>query len=236
MKSRRDKILEIIELQDRLNSNTNGENWRNGVTNRGKVVNWKRCIYMESCELIDSFPWKHWKSIDAKVDRDNIEIELVDILHFIVSYLLMNNSFDRVASLIDEHIDTTSIITLPLEWSSDDSLKLNEYLEPFENLLAMALVKSDDDVYCEELVKSFFEACSCAKLDFETMYKTYIGKNSLNIFRQDNGYKEGSYKKEWSGREDNVVLQEIIKELEINSNLSFESIYSKLELNYKEVN
>ena len=39
-------------------------------------------------------------------------------------------------------------------------------------------------------------------------------KNVLNFFRQDNGYKEGSYRKEWNGREDNEYLVEIINGLE----------------------
>jgi hypothetical protein len=36
----------------------------------------------------------------------------------------------------------------------------------------------------------------------------------LNFFRQDNGYKEGTYRKEWNGREDNEYLVEIINDLD----------------------
>jgi hypothetical protein len=34
-----------------------------------------------------------------------------------------------------------------------------------------------------------------------------MGKNILNQFRQDHGYKEGIYIKVWNGEEDNVVMK-----------------------------
>lgn len=66
-------------------------------------------------------------------------------------------------------------------------------------------------------------------LDFNTV-GYYFGKNALNQFRQDNGYKEGTYKKIWKGKEDNVVMIEIISTIE---NPTLEKIYSELEKAYK---
>lgn len=37
-------------------------------------------------------------------------------------------------------------------------------------------------------------------------FKQYTGKNVLNVFRQDHGYKAGTYIKVWDGREDNEHL------------------------------
>ncbi len=53
-----------------------------------RVIDWNRCIYMEVAELINSYPWKHWKDIDAKADYENIQIEIVDIWHFVMSEAL----------------------------------------------------------------------------------------------------------------------------------------------------
>jgi len=50
-----DKILLMLQLQNQLNDATNGEDWPKGVTKNGKTINWKRCIYMECAEMIDSF-------------------------------------------------------------------------------------------------------------------------------------------------------------------------------------
>ncbi len=49
----------MLKLQQKLNDETNGLNWENGYTKEGKLISWRRCIYMECAELIDSFAWKH---------------------------------------------------------------------------------------------------------------------------------------------------------------------------------
>ena len=66
------------------------------------------------------------------------------------------------------------------------------------------------------------------KMDF-----TNITKNCLNKFRQDYGYKDGSYQKIWNGREDNVVAFEIANEWGADEEL-FEQLYRDLETYYKE--
>jgi hypothetical protein len=37
-----------------------------------------------------------------------------------------------------------------------------------------------------------------------------MGKNCLNVFRQENGYKKGEYTKIWYGKEDNHYLVEFL--------------------------
>ncbi|EMV3225908.1 dUTPase, partial [Campylobacter jejuni] len=83
------EILEnMLKLQQKLNDETNGLNWENGYTKEGKLISWRRCIYMECAELIDSFAWKHWKNISSPTNWENVRIEIVDIWHFILSLLL----------------------------------------------------------------------------------------------------------------------------------------------------
>jgi hypothetical protein len=47
----------------------------------------------------------------------------------------------------------------------------------------------------------------------------YIGKNALNIFRQNNGYKDGTYVKIWSDKEDNEYLTHFLKTAKVSNNL-----------------
>ena len=49
------KVKEMFLMQQALNDETNGVGWEDGYTKNGKLINWKRCIYMECAELIDSF-------------------------------------------------------------------------------------------------------------------------------------------------------------------------------------
>ncbi|TNF45193.1 MAG: dUTPase, partial [Epsilonproteobacteria bacterium] len=54
-------------------------------------------------------------------------------------------------------------------------------------------------------------------------------KNILNQFRQDHGYKEGTYIKIWNGEEDNVTMQRV---LEANEDVSPDELYQALEEAY----
>jgi len=48
------------------------------------ILNYNRAQIHESIELEDSLPWKWWKDMD-EIDWDNVQIELIDELHFWVS-------------------------------------------------------------------------------------------------------------------------------------------------------
>ena len=61
------------------------------------------------------------------------------------------------------------------------------------------------------------------------MYKRQVVKNQLNTFRQKNGYKDGSYIKNWGGVEDNVIAFKIMDK---NPKISPEELYSKLISEY----
>ena len=81
----------------------------------------------------------------------------------------------------------------------------------------------------ERFIDQFFRCCKISGLSFNWLQKLYIGKNCLNQFRQDHGYKEGTYIKVWNGSEDNVVM---VKLLEMMENVSFDELYSKLKEEY----
>jgi len=55
------------------------------------------------------------------------------------------------------------------------------------------------------------------------------GKQALNILRQENGYKQGTYSKLWNGREDNKYLDDVMLK-----STSFEEIYNSLAELYKQ--
>ena len=57
-------------------------------------------------------------------------------------------------------------------------------------------------------------------------------KNVLNFFRQDHGYKSGSYIKIWHGREDNEVLSEILASAEHVDDNFADWVYQQLQAAY----
>lgn len=222
------KLKEMLELQDLLNTNTNDKNWRNGITPNGKIINWKRCIYMELCEAIDSLPWKHWKNIDWEIDYENFKIEMVDIWHFVMSYLLIFSDSETLSKELLWLTNQEVASILPKHFSKEDNLKLNDILEPYEELIRISLEKENTKEHSMKLAKQFFVCLKESDISIDDLYKLYIWKNVLNKFRQDNWYKDWTYKKIWNWKEDNKYLQEIIE-----NTTWFDNIYNKLNNIYK---
>ena len=71
-------------------------------------------------------------------------------------------------------------------------------------------------------------------LSFDDLYRRYVGKNVLNFFRQDHGYQDGTYRKLWSGKEDNEHLVEINQSLDASSPSYQDELYQALEARYTE--
>jgi len=221
------KILQMLKLQQQLNDATNGEGWENGTTKNGKLIDWKRCSYLECAELIESYPWKHWKNIDAQPDYENIKIEAVDIWHFIMSQALSDYKVKALGS-IEELAE--NIVNLPNFETFRADVKATEknyygQIEVVEELMRILFCKAST----EALMTAFFEVAMQSGLNLDSLYKLYVGKNILNQFRQDHGYKEGSYIKLWNGKEDNVTMQRILDE---NTEITPEALYGKLEEAY----
>ena len=227
-----DKILLMLQLQAQLNDATNGEDWTKGMTKNGKTINWQRCIYMECAEMVDSFSWKHWKSINKEPDWDNLQIEVVDVWHFIISLAIENYSRTMRGGIEDLAINISNLES----FSEIENCKIN--FESQDNVIArvesiIRLVLDEDELKLEQLIEEFFDLVMMSGLNLETLYRLYVGKNILNQFRQDNGYKDGSYIKVWDGKEDNVIMKKI---WENDSNIRPEILYKELTKLYLALN
>jgi len=227
-----DKILLMLQLQNQLNNATNGEEWVKGVTKNGKTINWKRCIYMESAEIIDSFAWKHWKNIEAKADMENVKIEVVDIWHFVMSlaieryYQELKGGVEEIALMINELASFQKTQTPNDEYADADTI-----MAQVEEIMRDVLEKNGVDL--KKLLDDFFMLVLQSGLDLQTLYSLYVGKNILNQFRQDNGYKEGTYIKTWDEQEDNVYMQKLLEE---NPDITPEILYKELTKLYHQIN
>jgi dimeric dUTPase (all-alpha-NTP-PPase superfamily) len=222
-----DKILQMLLLQQQLNDATNGEGWEKGITKNGKIIDWKRCTYLECAELIESYPWKHWKNIDAQPDYANIQIEAVDIWHFIMSQGLEDYKMQNLGSI---ETLAANINALPnFHTFSDEIVPTTKdhyaQIEVVEHLMRT--------IFCDEPTEKFMEAfidvAVQSGLNLDALYKLYVGKNILNQFRQDHGYKEGTYIKMWNGEEDNVAMQRV---LEVNQDVTPDGLYNALKEAY----
>ena len=215
-------IKQMFELQQKLNDQTNGTIWTEGATKEGRQISWFRCIYMEAAEAIDSFNWKHWKDIDAQPDLDNAKVELVDIWHFIMSEAI--------------HFGDASFAQAYNTMQPEKEINPELMVEILEKMVAVAASANVDADKAQsalyEVTGLFFKALANMTMDVEELYKRYVVKNQLNQFRQDHGYKEGTYIKIWDAVEDNVIAFNIMDE---HPDLTPEKLYKKLEKEYEHV-
>jgi len=221
------RIVQMLELQQELNDATNGVDWENGITKNGKKIDWRRCIYLEAAELVESYPWKHWKNIDASPDYANIKIEIVDIWHFVMSETLRLYKVDSLGSIEDIARVVSKMEGFKTFQDEHAKSELNTYeeIELVEEMIKILFCNTDINT----LIISFLNISSQLNLKLPELYKLYVGKNILNKFRQNNGYKEGSYIKVWNEKEDNVVMQSI---LEKRSDITPSQLYQALEEAY----
>ncbi len=198
------KILTMLELQDAMNSRVNAD-WREAA------YPWYRAIWTECAEMLDHYGWKWWKH--QKPDMAQVHLELVDIWHFALSDLILHNdNLERAAEQALEGLQQPHGAV--------------DFRSAIERLAMTAIQAQSADV------GQFAQVMQAADLDFDTLFKTYVGKNVLNFFRQDHGYKEGTYIKTWDGREDNEYLAEILERLDADVEDFNDQVYRALEQAY----
>lgn len=198
------KIMTMLELQDDMNTKVNPD-WRNAGNE------WYRAIWMEASEMLEHHGWKWWKKQEP--DDMQVKLEVVDIVHFALSIRLeRTDDLALTAQTIAEEFNAAE---------STDDIRTTIELLAKETLI--------DEGAHFSIIAGVMEHLDMA---FDELYEIYVGKNVLNMFRQDNGYKDGSYKKVWSGREDNEHLADIIKALDSNMESFKDDVYAALNKQY----
>ena len=81
-------------------------------------------------------------------------------------------------------------------------------------------------------LQPFVDAMAALPMTLDELFALYIGKNVLNGFRQNNGYKSGEYRKLWQGREDNEHLIEVLSALTVAPSELPDALYAALQQRY----
>ena len=203
-----EKISLMLSMQGEMNSRVDRD-WLS------RDREWYRAIWIECAELMDHYgDWKWWKH--SEPDFDQVLLEIVDIWHFGLSQRIQGDGNHR-----------RTAADIAREW---DSLRpALPFLEEVERLAHAALAEK---LFAVDSIRKLLEACG---RDFDDLYRSYVGKNVLNVFRQDHGYKTGDYVKIWDGREDNVVLSELIAGLDSDDARFRDAVYRSLKTRYEEI-
>lgn len=69
-------------------------------------------------------------------------------------------------------------------------------------------------------------------IDWLVLYKTFVGKNVLELFRRDHGYRTGNYVKVWNTLRDEGHLEELLTVIDCDSEKYLDDLYGGLERRY----
>lgn len=216
---REDQARSMLAMQAAMNRHIDPD-WVNAA------YPYLRAVVIEAAEAMEHHGWKWWKH--QHCDLPQLQMEIIDIWHFLMSRLLLDHQGDEEAALTRLMQQATGDPgTISLHFDGREyrpaSLPLLDKLQ----LLSATAAADRTEI---PLFATILEDCG---MDWSELFRQYTGKNVLNGFRQDHGYKEGHYRKTWLGREDNEHLVELMDSLDVPAERFRDELYSALASRYE---
>ena len=208
----------MLTLQSAMNAKVNPD-W---VAYRYPYM---RAVVIEAAEAMEHHGWKWWKKQEKNLPQ--LQMELIDIWHFLLSQILLNEGGSETAALLKlneqlEAIEDSNHVDFD---GKSYNLSKMDLLEQIELLIGISAARRIE-------LSVFASIMNNCEMGWTELYCQYVGKNVLNFFRQDHGYKDGSYQKMWNGREDNEYLVEVMADLDPSDAEYEDKLYSALRKHY----
>ncbi len=210
------QLATMLDLQHKMNTKVNPQWLTAGY-------GFMRAAMVESVEAIEHHGWKWWKA--QTKDLPQLQMECVDIWHFALSHIIIqyNGDISASASTIAEQLQSPQ--SQVLFDGTEYDYRQQHLLDNLELMTGLCAAKRFD-------VTLFMHIIAQCEMSSDELFRQYVGKNILNFFRQDHGYKEGSYIKEWQGQEDNEHLVEILDALDPTRVDYADAVYAQLASRY----
>lgn len=210
------QLATMLDLQDKMNKKVNPQWLTAGYR-------YLRAAMIESVEAIEHYGWKWWKA--QKLDLAQVQMELVDIWHFALSHIIIEHKgdIDAAADAISNALQS-SHKALCFD-GTQYNFSHQSLVENLELMAGLCVARRFD-------VSLFLCIIEQAEMDANNLFEQYVGKNVLNFFRQDHGYKDGTYIKIWHSREDNEHLVEVMAKLDCDEEAYPETLYQHLAKRY----
>lgn len=209
----------MLSLQYGMNSKVD-ENW---IAARYPYL---RAVVIEGAEAIEHHGWKWWKHQEH--DLSQLQMELIDIWHFMLSEMLLDHhgSTEEACSTLLQQLESVEIQNLITFDGRNYPLNELDLVAKLELLIGTSVARRTEIGLFEAIMKD------CA-MSWDDLFRQYVGKNVLNFFRQDHGYKLGTYQKIWNGKEDNEHLVEVLEQLDADDEKFQDHLYSELSVRYQ---
>jgi dimeric dUTPase (all-alpha-NTP-PPase superfamily) len=201
----RDAVFNMLQMQHRMNNRVHAD-W---ISQR---FEWYRAVWIECAELMDHVGYKWWKK--QTPEWEQVRLEVVDIWHFPMSALFQpQQDLSELADLIVSEVTAAGVGDADIRSATE----------------ALARSALETQSFSVRHFVALMQACDLSSAE---LYRHYVGKNVLNFFRQDHGYQEGTYIKQWQDREDNEHLSEILALLDADDPQFPDAVYDALTQRY----
>lgn len=236
------QLVTMFKLQAKANS-VMSDSWLTSSNDGDEINNesaipYYRAAHLEASEAIGHLGFKWWKK-----ESENVEqaiLELVDILHFCLSDI-MRDSFktkmmqeginfsdiENPQEFLQESLMETCEVLVDEDYNIDIFEDKETKIRALEIFIERTLNEDCANLYdCIDLFIGF--NCNPNKI-----YNMYVGKNALNIFRNENGQRDNKYIKIWNGVEDNIYLEKYFEAIDMeNDSVSLDDLNNYLSKQY----
>lgn len=177
------ELIDMFERQADLNVKYNGTDWKSRMTST-----------MIQCAILDEVgeflreietEWRWWK-FDKNEDKQKALFEYIDILHFMMVYIL----YDKPLHNVD--IEITNIDLKIFSAKIEDR---NAALRKFVTAIRDFSYYVDNGDWELPFLASIQAVSSLLNLEDGDIYKAYLLKNKQNHKRVEGGLLEGKYDK-----------------------------------------
>jgi dimeric dUTPase (all-alpha-NTP-PPase superfamily) len=189
-----EKFKWMVDAQTKVNSVVS-KDWI--TKGRRLEFDFKLAASQEMAEFFNSYGYSWWSK--SPRDMDNAITEIIDAWHFILSEVIIAYGVEFAPSILN---NSFKVVT------ENNLLGKDVTTVKYQAKLLVGLLNTHDAL--DKALEKFFQLTVCIDLSLDYLYLRYMGKNCLNVFRQENGYKKGEYTKIWYGKEDNHYLVEFL--------------------------
>jgi len=198
--------LETVEIQKKFNDKV-APGW---LQDTEKYDYWM-AILDETVEVLGSKHWKWWKKDKelGEIDWDNVQVEIVDLFHFILSVAIQQNT---------QHILFTQLVNLEMN-KETQVIRPDNFFSTFWDEFMIAVQNRMLPLAAVRIVEYWYKTGA----DVNQLFMEYRIKAALNNIRQEFGYGT-SYKKMWNVAgtsevvEDNVIAKTLAQDIELDEN------------------
>lgn len=215
-------VANLVDNQFKVNAALcRSDNW---LTHKN---DWESAIMAEAVEAIEAIGFEWWRP--TEVDRTNLLIELSDMLAFSLGFQMQGIHFSGIdskeevrgltaAALFNAISEANTEAKMPVDWLADyakGKSSIKEFITFVPGLRPGMLTR-------------LFTCALYCGFTTDELLAMYAAKSVLNVFRTENGYREGTYFKKWfvdgETKEDNyflanLVMTEDFKDIEVGSHI-----------------